>query len=64
MSYTLDFRVENTRLRICVEGHRSGGDLDEASYKDVEFAETVVVDRGFDAKVFRTEGEARAWLAR
>ncbi len=36
--------------------------LDTESYRDVEFAETVIVNRGFDAKVFRTEGEALDWL--
>ena len=36
--------------------------LNEASYGGNKFGETVVVNRGVTAKVFRTEEEAVAWL--
>lgn len=36
--------------------------LDKESYQDIEFGETVAVNRGFQLKVFPTEAAARAWL--
>lgn len=37
-------------------------DRNELSYQDNLFAETVAVNRGVHAKVFRAEAEALAWL--
>jgi hypothetical protein len=36
--------------------------LDQASFPDVKFAETVAVNRGFDLGVFDNETDARSWL--
>lgn len=36
--------------------------LDKDSYQDIEFGETVAVNRGFELKVFPSEAAARAWL--
>ncbi len=36
--------------------------LDQASFQDVKFAETVAVNRGFNLGVFNNEDSARKWL--
>jgi hypothetical protein len=36
--------------------------LDQTSYPDVKFAETVAVNRGFNLGVFSNEADARRWL--
>ena len=37
--------------------------MDKKSFKDVKFAETVAVNRGFSVGIFANESDARNWLA-
>ena len=36
--------------------------LDQKSYEEIEFDETIAVNRGFAVKIFKNEEDARAWL--
>lgn len=61
----LDAYLINSKLEEC--GVQRGWkiafvNLDQASFPDVKFAETVAVNRGFNLGVFDNEPDARVWL--
>ena len=61
----LDALLINSSLAEC--GVQRGWDiafvnLDQASFQEVKFAETVAVNRGFNIGVFNNENDARKWL--
>ncbi len=62
---TLNAYQVNSSLAECgVQRHWKVAfvNLDQASFQDVKFSETVAVNRGFNVGIFSNEDTARKWL--